>query len=149
MDVRTEMLVFQDFEGLTEVFAPGRPPGYPRGRPQDIRPQNLLFGLIFRSSTLGEELISGPEKGVITKGVFSREESLESLKTLNSLESLENGRILLCFPQSGSSLESLESLSSLESPEKLKGTFLKRPLFQKTPFSEPDHLNGGNTRHRV
>ena len=49
MDVRTEMLVFQDFEGLTEVFAPGRPPGYPRGRPPDIRPQNLLFGLIFRS----------------------------------------------------------------------------------------------------
>ena len=34
----------------------------------------------------------GPEKGVITKGVFSLEESLESLKSLNSLESLENGR---------------------------------------------------------
>ena len=50
MDVRAEMLVFfQDFEGLTEVFAPGRPPGYPRGRPRDIRPQNLLFGLRFRS----------------------------------------------------------------------------------------------------
>ena len=48
-DVRTEMLFFQDFEGLTEVFAPGRPPGYPRGRPPDIRPQNLLFGLIFLS----------------------------------------------------------------------------------------------------
>ena len=38
MDVRTEMLVFQDFEGLTKVFAPGRPPGKPRGRPRDIRP---------------------------------------------------------------------------------------------------------------
>ena len=41
---------------------------------------------------------SGTEKGVITKGVFSLEESLESLeslKSLNSLESLENGRILL------------------------------------------------------
>ena len=50
MDVRTEMLVFfQNFEGLTEVFAPGRPPGYPRGRPPDVRPQNLLFGLLFRS----------------------------------------------------------------------------------------------------
>ena len=40
------------------------------------------------------------------------EESLESLKSLNSLESPENGRILLCCPQSGSSLESLESLNS-------------------------------------
>ena len=54
---------------------------------------------------------SGAEKGVNTKGVFSLEESLESL---NSLESLENGRILLCFPQSGGS------------------------LVQKTPFSDPD-----------
>ena len=61
---------------------------------------------------------TGPEKGVITKGVFSpEEESLESLKSLDSLESLENGRILLCFPQSGGSLESLESLNSLESLE--------------------------------
>ena len=47
-DVRTEVLVFfQDFEGPTEVFAPGRLPGYPCGRPPDIRPQNLLFGLLF------------------------------------------------------------------------------------------------------
>ena len=60
-------------------------------------------------------LHSGPEKGVITKGVFSLEESLESLKSQNSLESLENGRILLYFPQSGDSLRSLESLNSLES----------------------------------
>ena len=50
MDIHAEMLVFfQDFEGLTKVFAPGRPPGYPRGRPLDIRPQNLLFGLLFFS----------------------------------------------------------------------------------------------------
>ena len=34
----------------------------------------------------------------------------ESLKSLNSLGSLENGLTLLCFPQSGGSLESLESL---------------------------------------
>ena len=58
--------------------------------------------------------VSGPEKGVITKGVFSLEESLESLK---SLESLENGRILSYFPESGDSLKSLESLNSLESQE--------------------------------
>ena len=57
------------------------------------------------------------KKGVNTKGVFSFEESLESLKSLNSLESLEDGRILLCFPQSGGSLESLKSLESLESLE--------------------------------
>ena len=60
---------------------------------------------------------SGPEKGVITKGVFSLEESLESLKSLDSLESLENGRSLLYFPQSGGSLESLDCLNSLESLE--------------------------------
>ena len=61
--------------------------------------------------------MSGPEKGVITKGVFSLDESLESLKSLNSLESLENGRIILYFPHSGGSLETLESLNSLESLE--------------------------------
>ena len=41
MDVRAfgswtsapKSLFFQDFEGLTEVFAPGCPQGYPRGRP--------------------------------------------------------------------------------------------------------------------
>ena len=65
----------------------------------------------------GGGLKSGPEKGVITKGVFSLEESLESLKSLDSLESLENGRSLLCFPQSENSLKSLESLNSLESLE--------------------------------
>ena len=47
------------------------------------------------------EPISGPEKGVITKGVFSLEESLESLKSLDSPDSLENGRILLCFHSLG------------------------------------------------
>ena len=54
--------------------------------------------------------MSGPEKGVITKGVFSLEESLESLKPLKSLESLENGWLPLYFPQSGGSPKSLESL---------------------------------------
>ena len=38
---------------------------------------------------------SGPEEGVITKGVFSQEESLESLIFLNSLESLGSGQFLL------------------------------------------------------
>ena len=49
MDIRTKGLFFQDFEGLTEVFAPACPPGYPHGRPRDIRPQNLLFGLLLCS----------------------------------------------------------------------------------------------------
>ena len=57
------------------------------------------------------DICPGPEKGVITKGVFSLEESLESLL---SLESLKHGRIRLCFPQHGDSLESLNSLESLE-----------------------------------
>ena len=56
MDVRAfglwmsapKCLFFQDFfEGLTEVFAPGRPPGYPRGRPRDIRPQTYSLGCFF------------------------------------------------------------------------------------------------------
>ena len=64
--------------------------------------------------------MSGPEKGVITKGVFSLEKSLESLK---SLDSLENGRIVLYFPRSGGSLKSLESLISLESLESLENGF--------------------------
>ena len=74
------------------------------------------------------------KKGVITKGVFSLEESLEPLP---SLHSLEDGRILLCFPVSGASLESLESLESLNSLESLenglfwKDPFSKRPLRQK------------------
>ena len=72
----------------------------------------------------------GTEKGSLRKGVFSVEASLESLK--NSLDSLENGRTLLCFPESGGSLESLNSLEPLETD------FLKRPLFQTTPSSEPE-----------
>ena len=52
-------------------------------------------------SVLSKDEISGPEKGVITKGVFSLEESLESLKSLNSLESLKNGRSLLCVHSVG------------------------------------------------
>ena len=40
---------FQDFEGLTEVFAPERPPEHPRGRARDVRPQTLLFGPLFGS----------------------------------------------------------------------------------------------------
>ena len=55
------------------------------------------------------QLKSGPDKAVITKGVFSLEKFLESLK---SLESLGNGPILLFFPQSGGSLESRNSLDS-------------------------------------
>ena len=50
-------------------------------------------------------ILSGPDKGVITKEVFSLEESLKSL------ESQEDGRTLLCFPQFGGSLESLNSLN--------------------------------------
>ena len=74
---------------------------------------------------------SGTEKGVITKGVFSLEESLESLKSLNSLESLENGRTLFVFHSLGFSRMSRISKFSRISR---KSTFLERPPFQKTPF---------------
>ena len=69
--------------------------------------------VLCRTFSLGRE--SGPERGVIIQGVSSLEQSLESLtsKSLTSLESLANGRILLCFPRAGSSLESLESLNKM------------------------------------
>ena len=79
------------------------------------------------------------KKGVITKGVFSPEKSLESLKSLNSLESLENGRILLYFPESGGSLESLESLNYLESLE--NGLFWKDPFSKRPLFPNPNINN--------
>ena len=85
---------------------------------------------------------SGPGQGVIKKGVFWLEESLESLRPLHSLESLDSCQILLCLPHSRGSLKSLESLDSLESPENgrfRKGLFSKRPL-----FSEPKE---GSNRH--
>ena len=55
MDVRAfgswmsapKCLSFQDLAGLTEVFARGRPPGYPRGCPRDIRPQTYSVGCCF------------------------------------------------------------------------------------------------------
>ena len=87
-------------------------------------------------------LSSGPEKGVITKGVFSFE---ESLKSLDSLESLENGRVLLCFPQSGCSLESLNSLESLENGLFWKDPFSKRPLFPN-PISALPNANTKSQR---
>ena len=101
--------------------------------PEVYKNQSPSFGS--RNYKGVSQLQSGTEKGVITKGVFSPEKSLESLKSLkslNSLESLEDGRNLLCFPQSGGSLESLESLNSLESLENglfWKDPFSKRPLF--------------------
>ena len=41
--VQRNACFFQDFEGLTEVFAPRHPLGYPRGRPPDIRPKLRLW----------------------------------------------------------------------------------------------------------
>ena len=70
-----------------------------------------LWASLWRCRLHNQQDISGPEKGVATKGVFSLEESLESL---NSLVSLENGLLW-------------------------KDPFSKRPLFQKTPFSEPEY----------
>ena len=76
--------------------------------------------------------------GAGKRGHFERdlllEQSPESLESLDSLESQENGRILLYFPVWGFSKISGVSNFSRISRE---WTFLKRPLFQKTPFSEP------------
>ena len=79
-------------------------PGQTGRTPEGVPPKFFMFIGFFSFS----------KKGIIAKGVVSLEESLESLKSLNSLVSLENGRIPLCFPESGGSLESLESIESLE-----------------------------------
>ena len=60
-------------------------------------PQRLVLDTLTRTQQ------SVLEKGVVTKGVFSLDRSLESLKSLESP----------LFPHSGGSLESLESLDSL------------------------------------
>ena len=109
-------------------------------RAQDAK-ERVLLGVhtSLSCSTLEAQLrylsyrIRDRKKGVITKGVFSLEESLESLKSLNSLESLENGRILLYFPESGNSRKSLEN-----------GLFRTDP-FSKKPFPEPDLVTSHET----
>ena len=96
-----------------------------RNHPQNNSPRVISRNRLRQFRAILQKIIlRGPKKGVITKGVFSLEESLESLR---SLEFLEDGPLLLCFPQSGGSPKSLESLNSI--------------LFQKTPFSEPEFLN--------
>ena len=48
MDVHTEMLIFPGFRGLDRSSCPWTSAGISAWTP-DIRPQNLLFGLLFRS----------------------------------------------------------------------------------------------------
>ena len=96
----------------------GDPHGDPQTSPQHADPHGLA------------------EKGVITKGGFSPEKSPESL---NSLESLENGRILLCFPESGGSLS--EGRTWGVGSVVVESAFLGRPDFQsKAP--KPLFLKG-------
>ena len=96
----------------------------------------------FACPRLNSRLFSGPDKGVITKGVFSLEESLESLRSLDSLEMVGFSFVLqslgVLYKNSRSSKFSRISRISR------KWTFLKRPLFQKTPFSEPDFQEIGD-----
>ena len=58
----------------------------------------FILGGFFWVDFPAVSLFSGAEKGVITKGVFSLEKSLESL---NSLESLEMVRIAFGFHRLG------------------------------------------------
>ena len=71
----------------------------------------------------------GPEKGVITKGAFSVEESLESLVISRK------------WPDSPllSTVRGLSRVSKLSRISR-KWTLLKRSLFQITPFFEPESL---------
>ena len=91
--------------------------------------------MTFFKKTYMKSVVSGLEKGVITKGVFSLEESLESLESLNSLES-RKWSDSPCF----STVWGFSKISRISKFFRISGkwTFLKRPLFQKTPFSEPD-----------
>ena len=75
------------------------------------------------------------KKGVITKGVFSPEESLESLK------SRPFSRISGKWPDSPlfSTVWGFSKISRISKFSR-EWTFLKRPLCQKNPFSEPDVL---------
>ena len=69
-------------------------------------------------------------RGHYERGLFTGGISRIFIKSLDSLESLENGRIFLCFPQSGGSLKSLNSLESLENRLSEKTPFPKDPFFR-------------------
>ena len=80
-----------------------------------IQPQSPTFVADPRPSpSFGTGKRGHCERGLFTGGIS---------------KTLENGRILLCFPQSGGSLESLSSLESLETGLFWKDAFSKRPLF--------------------
>ena len=73
-------------------------------------------------------IIRYQKKGSLRKGSFHWRKCLESL---TSLESLENGRILLCLPESGDSLESPNSLESLELRKLEKALAVRNSLLEK------------------
>ena len=82
--------------------------------PKKVRPRKTPF-------------VGTGKGGHYKRGLFTR-------GSLNSLESLQNGRILLCFPQSGDPLESLEI-----SKFSRKWNFSEKTPFPKDPlFSEPE-----------
>ena len=102
------------FLGRMHHFS-SKSPVFGGGKQTPFSKNTVFTTLRFRGRIFSEMIrVSGSEKGVITKGVFSLEESLESLTSLDSLKSLENGRILRYLPQSGRSLESLNSLEFLQ-----------------------------------
>ena len=73
-----------------------------------------------------QERISGPEKGVIWKGVFLPEKSLAILKTL---ESPENGRISFVFHMLGGA-----ALLPFSAP----AVYKNRVVFSRSPTSPND-----------
>ena len=77
--------------------------------------------------------IGAGKRGHYERGLFTGEISKISD---HSLESLENGRNLLSFPQSGGSLK-LSKISKCSRISR-QWAFLKRPIFQRPLFSEPD-----------
>ena len=49
MDVRPQIFVFPRFRGPARGFWPGTSARMTPGRPRDVRPENFLFALFFRS----------------------------------------------------------------------------------------------------
>ena len=81
------------------------------------------------------ELSGSERRGLLEKGSCQKVHFLEILENLEILEILEN---LQTVENKGEADHFLEILENLEILEILESRPVKRPLFQKTPFSCPE-----------
>ena len=78
--------------------------------------------------------LSGPEKGVITKGVFSLEE-FSRVSKISKFSRISRKWSDYPFFSTVWEFSRISTFSRISR----KGILLKRPLFQKTPFSDAEH----------